>query len=108
MPSLDQKHIEVEFNGHNLSVATLIAKRQNIWIVALHGIQSNKALFEPFFSQPFALEYSSLAIDFLGFGDSAKPETFSYSVEDQAIIVKNVLDQLGIEQIHLIGHSLGG
>lgn len=108
MPTLEHKRIEVRYNGQNLSVATLIAKRQHIWIVALHGIQSNKALFEPLFSQPFASSFSSLAIDFVGFGESDKPEHFSYSIEDQAAIVKLVLDHLEIEQMHLIGHSLGG
>jgi pimeloyl-ACP methyl ester carboxylesterase len=108
MSNLEKKTIVVELNDHTLNVSVLIAKRQAQWIVALHGIQSNKALYEPLFNQSFASDFSLLAIDFIGFGDSDKPEDFSYSIEDQTKIVREVIDQLEIEQIHLIGHSLGG
>jgi pimeloyl-ACP methyl ester carboxylesterase len=108
MSNLEKKTITVSLNGHKLNVSVLMAKRQAQWIVALHGIQSNKALYEPLFNQSFASNFSLLAIDFIGFGDSDKPEEFSYSVEDQAKIVRQVLDQLGVKQMHLIGHSLGG
>jgi pimeloyl-ACP methyl ester carboxylesterase len=108
MSNLEQKRFAISFNGINIKVAAFVANRQETWVVAMHGIQSNKALFEPLFSQPFASHYSLLAIDFVGFGDSDKPEKFSYTVEDQATIVKLILDQLGVHQMHLIGHSLGG
>jgi pimeloyl-ACP methyl ester carboxylesterase len=108
MSALETVRISTEFGGQEIGVSALVADTQSDWIVALHGIQSNKELYEPLLSQPFATEYSQLAIDFVGFGGSDKPESFSYSAEDQAQIVRQVLGHFAIERLHLIGHSLGG
>jgi pimeloyl-ACP methyl ester carboxylesterase len=108
MSTLKRKRIVVTSSGHSIGVSVLEAKRKNQWIVALHGIQTNSVMFEPLFAQSFTSRYSLLAIDLIGFGESDKPEDFSYTVEDQAKVVMQVLDLLGIEQMHVIGHSLGG
>jgi pimeloyl-ACP methyl ester carboxylesterase len=108
MPNLRQQVVEVPFKGKKLTVSTLVIKRSDKWVVGLHGIQSNKELFAELFSQPFLANYSLLAIDFIGFGESDKPEDFSYNIEDQAEVVKYILGHNKIERLHIIGHSMGG
>ena len=47
-------------------------------------------------------------IDFLGFGKSAKPENFSYNMEDQAGIIEELLSILPVWDIHIAAHSMAG
>jgi len=46
------------------------------------------------------------ALDFWGFGDSGKQGGFH--VEDYIEMVDQFMERLGIEQAHVIGHSMGG
>jgi len=46
--------------------------------------------------------------DLLGYGRSAMPASFSYSVRDEAGIVLGFLDALGLRQVDLGGISMGG
>jgi pimeloyl-ACP methyl ester carboxylesterase len=48
-----------------------------------------------------------VAIDLLGFGGSEKPGS-GYSMEDQAQLVAEALDQLGVKDATVVGHSMGG
>jgi pimeloyl-ACP methyl ester carboxylesterase len=48
-----------------------------------------------------------VAIDLLGFGGSEKPGS-GYSMEDQAKLVAEALDRLGVEEATVVGHSMGG
>ena len=47
-----------------------------------------------------------IAIDLLGHGGSEKPRT-GYSMENQAQIIAQALNQLGVEGATVVGHSLG-
>ncbi len=53
------------------------------------------------------LGYRVYAIDFPGFGKSDLPPT-AWGVADYARFVAHLLDHLGLERVHLIGHSFGG
>jgi pimeloyl-ACP methyl ester carboxylesterase len=47
------------------------------------------------------------ALDFWGFGES-DGKLISYQVQDFVDLVRQFMDQLGIEQAPLVGHSMGG
>jgi pimeloyl-ACP methyl ester carboxylesterase len=51
--------------------------------------------------------YRTYALDFWGFGESGKKRT-TYEVEDFVRLVDQFMDQLGITQAPLVGHSMGG
>lgn len=78
------------------------------WIICLHGLQSNKRLFKWILEEEFFQPYSILALDLIGFGKSTSPADFSYTLEDQAQVISELVQQQNISQFHLIGHSLGG
>ncbi len=99
---------EYMINIGNLHVSVLEKRTNAPWIVCLHGIQSNKKIFSALLEKPFFKDYSLLSIDFIGFGKSSKPTDFSYDIEDQAMMVEKLLKELGIEECHIIGHSMGG
>jgi pimeloyl-ACP methyl ester carboxylesterase len=48
-----------------------------------------------------------IAIDLLGFGGSEKPGS-GYSMPDQAKLVAEALEELGVSGAEVVGHSLGG
>jgi pimeloyl-ACP methyl ester carboxylesterase len=76
-------------------------------VVMLHGLGGNKASFLPTIAA-LAPSFRTIAVDLLGFGDSDKPLGASYGPEFQARGVARLLDALGLEGAHLIGHSMGG
>jgi pimeloyl-ACP methyl ester carboxylesterase len=46
--------------------------------------------------------------DLPGYGRSEKPKNFSYSIADEANVMVAFLDALGLRQVDLGGHSMGG
>lgn len=46
--------------------------------------------------------------DLLGYGRSARPTDFSYSVRDEAAVVVSFMDTLGLKKVDLGGWSMGG
>jgi pimeloyl-ACP methyl ester carboxylesterase len=54
-----------------------------------------------------AREHRVVAVDLLGHGGSEKP-TSGYSVPNQADLVAEALDELGVSDAEVVGHSLGG
>jgi pimeloyl-ACP methyl ester carboxylesterase len=51
--------------------------------------------------------YRTYAMDFWGFGESGKKRN-TYAVQDFVSLVNQFMEQLGIEQAPLVGHSMGG
>jgi pimeloyl-ACP methyl ester carboxylesterase len=54
-----------------------------------------------------AREHRVIALDLLGFGGSEKPSS-GYAMENQATLVAQALDRLGVRGATVVGHSLGG
>lgn len=52
--------------------------------------------------------YHCIAVDYLGYGHSDKPAEFEYANTNQVILLEQMLDVLGIDQLVPIGNSLGG
>lgn len=52
-------------------------------------------------------EYHLIALDMLGFGFSAKPQKYSYSILEQADIIESLLSSKGISKVHILSHDYG-
>jgi pimeloyl-ACP methyl ester carboxylesterase len=76
-------------------------------VLMLHGLGGTKASFLPTIAA-LAPSFRTIAIDLLGFGDSDKPLAASYSPDYQARGIAQLVDELGLERAHFIGHSMGG
>lgn len=48
-----------------------------------------------------------VALDMMGFGLSDKPKDYPYSIFDQANIFEHLLQQLKIDQVHVLAHDYG-
>jgi pimeloyl-ACP methyl ester carboxylesterase len=56
--------------------------------------------------QVVAASHGTYALDLLGFGDSARIPG-GYSIRGQADLLRDFLDEMGIDRIALVGHGLG-
>jgi 4,5:9,10-diseco-3-hydroxy-5,9,17-trioxoandrosta-1(10),2-diene-4-oate hydrolase len=79
-------------------------------LVMLHGGGPGASAWSNFGSAlpGFAADFRTLLVDQPGFGGSDKPEVVGNYYRFSAEHVAALLDELGIERIHLLGNSLGG
>jgi 4,5:9,10-diseco-3-hydroxy-5,9,17-trioxoandrosta-1(10),2-diene-4-oate hydrolase len=79
-------------------------------LVMLHGGGPGASAWSNFGSAlpGFAEDFRTLLVDQPGFGQSDKPPVEGNYFRFAAEAVKDLLDELGIERLHLLGNSLGG
>lgn len=76
-------------------------------VLCLHGWLDNASSFVPLSTH--LKDFDLLALDFAGHGFSAhRPESSRYYFAENIYDVDAVLDVLGWESCHVIGHSMGG
>lgn len=75
-------------------------------LVFLHGVMGSGANWRRI-TPSFRQNYRVLTFDQRGHGWSFKPEK-GYGPENYSEDLKLILDELGLGQIHLVGHSMGG
>ena len=51
--------------------------------------------------------FSVAALDMIGFGFSAKPRRYDYSIQDQADLHEAYLEHLGVARVHILAHDYG-
>ena len=76
-------------------------------LLLLHGLTANAHTFDGLVHRGLAERFHLLIPDLRGRGHSDKPE-FNYSLRHHAKDIIGMLDQLGIDQIAIAGHSFGG
>jgi pimeloyl-ACP methyl ester carboxylesterase/2-polyprenyl-6-methoxyphenol hydroxylase-like FAD-dependent oxidoreductase len=75
-------------------------------VVFAHGVPGSGADFEPLLAAT-ASRLRSVAWDAPGFGHADKPAGFDHSVEGHAAFFAAVLEELGIDRVHLVVHDFG-
>lgn len=55
-----------------------------------------------------AAGYRVVAPDQIGFGKSSKPEDYQFSFHALATHTRDLLDELGVSEVAVVGHSMGG
>ncbi len=76
-------------------------------VILLHGYLGSWGLWQDTMSY-LGRYYRTYALDFWGFGESDTKQTETYVVQDFVRMVDQFMDQLGIIQAPLVGHSMGG
>ncbi|MEH6671008.1 alpha/beta fold hydrolase [Halopseudomonas sp.] len=77
-------------------------------ILLMHGIPTWGFLYHAVIPLLAECGYRVIAPDFLGHGFSDKRDRFDRSFQDQARMILALLDRLGIERTHVVGHDTGG
>lgn len=75
-------------------------------VILLHGWLGSWGLWQDTMTW-LGRYYRTYALDFWGFGESGKKRD-SYAVQDFVSLVDQFMEQLGIAQAPLVGHSMGG
>lgn len=76
-------------------------------MVLLHGWMDVSASFQ-FMVDAFQKDWRVMAIDWRGFGLTSHPQCDTYWFPDYLADLDRVLDALELDQVHLVGHSMGG
>ena len=76
-------------------------------LLLLHGFGANKENFA-FAARYLTPHYRVIIPDLAGFGESAHPQDVDYSPVAQAGRLRELVQALGIREIHLGGNSMGG
>lgn len=79
-------------NGEPLVLVHTIGQSIYTWRAMFHSL---------------AQSYRVIALDMPGFGYSARPEEYSYTIEEQSRSLELFLDAIGIESAHFMGFSMG-
>ena len=76
-------------------------------ILFLHGFGANKDNWVRL-AKHLTNDYSVIALDLPGFGNSFKDINLDYDVESQVSRINEFINQLGITKFHIAGNSMGG
>lgn len=76
-------------------------------VVLLHGCPFSSFIWRNVIPV-LAADQRCLAPDLLGLGDTDTPPHADWSINAQARMVVGLLDALGLERVHLVGHDQGG
>jgi pimeloyl-ACP methyl ester carboxylesterase len=75
-------------------------------LVCIHGFPTASWDWHKLWPQ-LTERFRVVAADMIGFGFSPKPPGYSYSIHDQATLHESLLQQLGIDFIHVLAHDYG-
>ena len=94
---------DIQLHGHRLSYR---CGGQGPLLILIHGITNSSASWEPILA-PLERDFTVIAPDLLGHGDSAKPRG-DYSLGSFASLLRDLMLALGHQRATIAGHSLGG
>ncbi len=76
-------------------------------VILLHGFGANLFTWRYMFPE-LTKNHRVIAVDMKGFGESDKPYDELYSAFDQAELINQLMKQLKLKDVTIVGHSYGG
>ncbi len=94
----------------NLELFYVDNEKEGLPIIMIHGNSMNSKMFYQQFDSPALSNYRLLALDFPGHGQSQRSNTpeKDYAVSGFIQIIIDFITTLGLQEVVLFGHSLGG
>ncbi|MGE5707497.1 MAG: alpha/beta fold hydrolase [Bacteroidota bacterium] len=99
------KDTKISVNGIDLHLLDFGGAEHEETILCVHGLTSNCRIWDAV-AERLVDRYHVIAIDLRGRGDSQKPWT-GYRIPQHVEDVRALLDELGLEKVIYLGHSLG-
>jgi pimeloyl-ACP methyl ester carboxylesterase len=96
------------FPQHLIDMGAGVAAPGSPPVVLLHGAGSNLEDMHLALSERLAARHRVILIDRPGLGFSARKAGEGSSPSDQAAVLRDVLDALGVDRVIVVGHSWGG
>lgn len=97
-------HPKVTSDGTNINYQ--VCGSGDISLVFVHGWCINQSYWS-YQSDGFCINYKIVTLDLPGYGNSGKDRN-NWSIEQYGRDVNQLIDQLQLDQVVLIGHSMGG
>lgn len=101
-----QERATVSVDGNDVEVA-YYDEGSGAPVLFLHGIPTNSFLWRDVI-EPIAEERRVIVPDMIGYGNSSMYDGFDRSLRAQEAAIEGLLEHLGIDQLSLVGHDLGG
>lgn len=99
--------LTVRVEGEPHSLANTFRDSGQDLLLFVHGLGCSKEAFDGAWEQKSLENFSLLAVDLLGFGQSPKPADFPYTMEAHGEIVAQIIRQFPGHRIHFVGSSMG-
>lgn len=93
------------FNNHAIFYKKEFNRKKQ-WILLIHGFPTASYDFLPIWPA-LARKYNLITADMLGFGFSAKPLPYEYTLSEQADILLALLKREKITTFHILAHDYG-
>jgi pimeloyl-ACP methyl ester carboxylesterase len=106
MMNLDTWHNKGRFHAYKGLKAFYRDEGHGYPILLIHGFPTASWDWHKVWPA-LASNYRLIAPDLLGFGYSAKPKRYDYSLPDQANLCESLLTELRIERAHVLAHDYG-
>ncbi len=107
MSSVIIQGAEHSYNLTHPSQSQVSQKSSPLTIAFLHGWMLSQAYWQPLIDQ-LQPDFHCLSYDLRGFGKSQIGDRHEYSLISYVQDLEELLDHLAIDQVWLVGHSLGG
>lgn len=105
---MEMKTVTVTTGGKSHDIALRYRPGKDDLVVFIHGLGCSQESFDNVWEQKAFERFSLLSFDLVGFGDSEKPDDFSYTLEDHAGICARVVEHYTFDRLHIAAHSMGG
>ena len=93
---------------NNYDISYQLRARGDHYVLFIHGLGCSKESFShAFIKNYFSDEYTLLAPDLLGHGDSSRPENFPYTLEKQCEFIFSLLQKFDPKYLSIVAHSMG-
>ncbi|MCS6909466.1 MAG: alpha/beta hydrolase [Anaerolineales bacterium] len=76
-------------------------------VLLIHGWSSSRRMWTEV-STALADQFRCWSLDLPGFGESDKPEEAWYSIPNYTEVVYHFVEAMGLRQLRVVGHSMGG
>ncbi len=99
-----QEGTHFNYRGHKIFYQE--AKGDREVLLLLHGFPTSSWDWNKIWDK-LAEQFHLIAPDFIGYGLSDKPKSYSYSTHDQADLVEVLLQEKEVTRVHVLAHDFG-
>ena len=99
---------EITYLNQTLHIEYFLRKGEKQILLYLHGLGCSKNDFIGAIKREELKDYTLVAFDFPGCGNSPYPENANLGIDDLVEITKIMVFELSLNNLVIIGHSMGG
>jgi len=108
MPVQSGRHeVELTLGPRRLGLQYDLQPQAAAIVLFVHGLAVSRDCWRRLFDRPYFPQATLLLPDLVGFGRSPKPADFSYTMEDQAAVLEQLLALLPPLDLYIAAHSMG-